>query len=260
MSYQTLKNLICIILISVIFISCKSKEEKKKEELKQASKELIIKATTKLEMKKAISTDSTIAILKHYVDITRESPDLGMVYAKKLDSISKLSLSALIPKKSDTEYIDYFQSKYDQIKLEKLFGQAPLYGEYADKLATFIQEVYETDQSYQILGIKKVDELYQKAKKANKAALVNYGKYGELDKNPVVITSICQAALQSQLNDPDFEVVRENYFLKQTTDGYKYKLTIRAKNHFGAKILKEITFNLKYNAAEKNHYVSSIQE
>lgn len=260
MSNQTLKQLIYIILISVIFVSCKSKEEKKKDELNQASKELIIKATTKLELKKAITTDSSIAILKHYVDITRENAYLGMAYAKQIDSISKLSLSALVPKKSDTEYIYYFQSKYDQIKLENLFGQAPLYGEYANKLAAFIEEVYETDKNYQILSIEKVNQLYQEAEKANKAALINYGKYGELDKNPVALTSICQAALKTQLNDPDFEVVKENYFLIQTSSGYKYKLTIRAKNQFGAKILKEITFNIQYNAAEKNHYVASIQE
>jgi hypothetical protein len=127
-------------------------------------------------------------------------------------------------------------------------------------LADFIEEVYKTDQVYQILQIRKVNELYLNAKKANKAALINYGKYGDLDKNPVVISSTCQAALNNYLNDPDFEVVRDNYYLKQTGSGYQYKITIRAKNHFGAKIMKEIVFNLKYNPVEKNHYVYSIKE
>lgn len=253
-----MKKLTYLILIIATISSCTSSADKKEHEKRKSIARLLVESATKLSERGIITQDSLQSILTYFGTINNQ--ETAEQYAKHLDSLSKLKQSVLIPKMSDKEYYNYFHSKYDQIKLEKLYGQAPLYGEYADKLMAFLEEVIQTDQTYQILKIKEVNDLYQKAERTNKAALISYGKYGDLDKNPVVISSICQVALKDHLNDPDFEVVRENYYLKQTGSGYQYKLTIRAKNHFGAVIMKEINFNLKYNSIEKNHYVASIQE
>jgi hypothetical protein len=53
-------------------------------------------------------------------------------------------------------------------------------------------------------------------------------------------------------------VVKEKYYLKQTQKGYNYKLLIRGKNAFGAKILSEMTFSLQYNAVTRKYLVANV--
>lgn len=147
-----------------------------------------------------------------------------------------------------------------EIKLEKILNTAPLYGEYANSLAKLIEEIYKTDQNYQILTIPVVKRVYEKSNEANRIALMNYAKYGEPDRDLLIINSICKTFLDSKLNDPDYEVLKEKYYLKQTENGYKYKMTIRGKNRFNGSVIKEITFYLKYSPEDTRYYVVSIKE
>ncbi len=87
----------------------------------------------------------------------------------------------------------------------------------------------------------------------------DYLKYGEPKEGLIYIKSACETALLTYLNDPDYEVVKDTYYLRQTSKSYIYKMTIRGKNAFGGKILKELTFSLQYNPFDKMYQVTNIK-
>ena len=95
-----------------------------------------------------------------------------------------------------------------------------------------------------------------KQKKETKTQTQNDITEEELSK----INATCKVALGDYLNDPDYEVVKQKYYVHQIPNGYIYKLLIRGKNAFGAKIMKEITFNLQYSPTENWYNITSISE
>ena len=160
---------------------------------------------------------------------------------------------------SNEEYLKYFSDKYNLISLKKRFSVAPLYGEYADKLSKLMTEMDEANRQYNILQDQKLLKLQKLIESKNKEALEKYMKFGEPDEDLIYIQSSCEVALKSVLKDPDYEIVKDKYFLKQTATGYKYKLLIRAKNSFGAKVLQEMSFDLTYDPVDKIYRVANVK-
>jgi len=209
--------------------------------------------TSKLIVEGKISTDSSIKIINQYINLKTDSAKALFV-----DEFEKKVKAPPIPKMSNSEYFQYFSKKYNKIKLEKLFEQAPLYGKYADDLAGLIAEMDETNTMYNILIDSKIKQLYDKIENKNKIALDNYLKYGEPDEDFIYINAACETALKQVLKDPDYEILKDKYYLKQTNTGYNYKLLIRAKNSFGASVQQEMTFSLKYNSFDKMYKVIDV--
>ena len=168
-----------------------------------------------------------------------------------------------IPKQlSDGEYLNDYSSKLQSVKLDKMFGVAPLYGNYADALNNVLLDMERNDSLFHIFNNKKIKSLHDKYRKTQEKALLDYVKYGNPDDEDnffIFTNSACESALQTALNDPDYDVVKDKYYLKQTAKGYDYKLLIRGKNAFGAKILKEMTFSLQYNPLTKEYNVINVR-
>ena len=167
------------------------------------------------------------------------------------------------PKKlTEEEYLNSYSTQLSSIKLEKMFGIAPLYGTYADALNNVLLDMESKDSLFHIFNNKNIKSLHDKNRKIQEQALSNYIKYGNPDDEDhffIFAQSSCETALEQVLNDPDYEIVKERYYLKQTAKGYDYKLLIRGKNAFGAKILKEMTFALQYNPMTREYIVTSVR-
>lgn len=165
-----------------------------------------------------------------------------------------------VVKLSDDEYINLYKQRFDSIILEKRFGQAPLYGVYADNLNLVLLDMEKNDSLFHIFKNPKLKSIYESNYKNWKQSVSNYLKYGEPDEDLININAACKVALKKYLNDPDYEVVKDSYYLKQTSSGYNYKMKIRARNRFGALILKELMFQLIYIPSDKLYQVIQITE
>jgi hypothetical protein len=180
---------------------------------------------------------------------------------REIDSDSKTVETTSVPiKLADVEYIKYFKAKSDSIKLFKMYDQIPLYYKYGTQLLSLIQEINKIDSLYKVKQIKEVNIIFEKLVDKASKATTDYLKYGEPDKDFIYINSACKTALGTYLNDPDYEIVKDKYWMIQTKKGYDYKMQIRAKNKFGALILKEMIFQLEFNSGDKMYYVTGIKE
>ena len=126
-------------------------------------------------------------------------------------------------KLTDEQYISKYNAEFDSIKLIKLFGVAPLYGKYADELNEILNDIKEEDSLFNIFSNPKIKAVYNSNYKKWGNSIDNYLKYGEPDVDLIFINSAAELSLKSYLNDPDFEVVKYNYYLKQTNTGYDYQ-------------------------------------
>lgn len=161
---------------------------------------------------------------------------------------------------SNDEYYQKYSDSFDSIKLQQRFKEGgPLYKQYADELYAVLVDMKTTDSLYQILADPKLKKLFDKNLSLTEGAMANYSKYGEPDEDLVFITSACEIALGKYLNDPDYETVNDKYYLKQTSNGYDYKMKIRAKNAFGAYILKELKFSLIFDPSSQTYSVTNIK-
>lgn len=165
-------------------------------------------------------------------------------------------------KLTNEEYLNFYTTKFSNIKLEKMFDVAPLYKNYVDSLRNVLQDMEYNDSVFHIFENKSIKSLHDKYFKIQVQAFANYIKYGNPDDENHFFSSasvFCEDALEQVLNDPDYEIVKDKYYLKQTSKGYDYKMLIRAKNGFGAKVLKEVTFSLKYNPFTHEYNVANVQ-
>lgn len=234
----------------IFLLSCTSNnkivEDKYFKELNQI--------TSELEVKGKMSMDSAVKVLKQLSNLQTEEEKVKFV-----EQFKKILALPSVPKMSNDEYLKYYKDKYNSISLKKRFNVAPLYGQYADALSKLIAEIDEANRLYRILEDQRLKKLLQAIENKNKEALKNYLKFGEPDEDFIEINSSCEAALKDVLKDPDYELVKDKYYLKQSTSGYKYKLLIRAKNSFGAKVLQEMTFDLQYDPTNKMYTVVNVK-
>jgi len=198
-----------------------------------------------------MSADSFTMVISELISFKTDS--------EKIAYVSRLEKKVMVQKMSNEEYLEHFNIFYKAIHLKKLFEQAPLYGKYANELAKVLAEMDEANRLYNIFKDNKLKQLYDKIDKDNSVALENYTKYGEPDEDFININSACKAALPNVLKDPEFEIIKDKYYLKQTSTGYKYKLLIRSKNSFGVNIQQELTFNLKFNSLDKLYEVVDVK-
>jgi hypothetical protein len=239
---KTIKKM-CFISF-VLFASCSSNDQNQQLDKLTDSLTNVISGIP-------MSVDSLTMVISELISFKTDS--------EKIAYVNRLEKKVKVQKMSNEEYFEQFNIFYKAIHLKKLFGQAPLYGKYANELAKVLAEMDEANRLYNIFEDKKLKQLYDKIDKDNKVALENYTKYGEPDEDLIYINSACKAALPNVLKDPDFEIIKDKYYLKQTSTGYKYKLLIRSKNSFGANVQQEITFNLKYNSLDKLYEVVDIK-
>ena len=122
-----------------------------------------------------------------------------------------------------------------------------------------MKEIDNANEIYNVLSDTQIKQLYEKIENKNKEALDNYLKYGEPDEDFIYINAACETALKQVLKNPDYEILKDKYYLKQTNTGYDYKLLINAKNSFGVNVKQEMTFNLKYNSFEKMYSVIDVK-
>lgn len=229
------------------------------------------------EQNKTLTKTLTTLVIKNYID--QDSANKIISYYASLDNDSSRTIllsslqNALIfpaPQKkinnnisstmqmSKEEYYNFFKTKYDSIKLTKRFGQAPLYGQYADALANIMNEIDNYQNEYSVLDKDiRLKKLYKTIDDKNNVALKNYLKYGEPDEDLLHIKAACEMELEEILKDPDYEILKDMYYLKQTNKGYDYKLLVRGKNSFGASIQQEIIFSLVYEPVSKMYIVTS---
>jgi hypothetical protein len=234
----------------LLLISCTSGNKRAVDQYR----EQFVKITAKLASEGKISLDSANLLTGQYAKLTDDSSKL--IFITKIEELSKVPS---IPKLTIGEYYNYFFNKFNSLKIEKLFEQAPLYGKYANSLASLLEEMDEANRQSKIFSDTRIKNLYETIETKDKAALGNYLKYGEPDEDLIYINSACKTALRTILKDPKYEVVKDNYYLKQTSEGYDYKLLIRAKNSFGANVLQEITFSLVYDPINKSYEVVKSQ-
>ena len=247
---KTLSLKLAIILAIIIFAYACSPGDKK---INDKNFDRLKEMTSKLFAEGKISSDSITSIIQQYVLLQNDS-----IKTLFVDEIEKKATAPPIPKMTNDEFFKHYTDKYNLIKLDKRFGQAPLYGKYADDLAGLMAEMDETNTMYNILIDSKIKQLYDKIENKNKIALDNYLKYGEPDEDFIYINAACETALKQVLKDPDYEILKDKYYLKQTNTGYNYKLLIRAKNSFGAYVQQEMTFSLKYNSFDKMYNVIDV--
>jgi len=239
---KTLNKMLLIVV--VIFVSCSSNE--KTTQLDKLTDSLV-NVVSSIPM----STDSFTMVITELSSLKSD--------AEKIEYVSRLEKKIKVQKMNNEEYFEHFNILYKGIHLKKLFEQAPLYGKYANELAEVLAEMDEANRLYNILNDKKLKQLYDKIDKDNSKALENYSKYGEPDEDLINISSACKAALPNVLKDPEFEVIKDKYYLKQTNNGYKYKIIIRSKNSFGANVQQEMTFTLTFNSLDKLYEVVDIK-
>jgi hypothetical protein len=205
-------------------------------------------------------TAKTIKLIE--VDVNKLVAEADVTLDSLSNNFKKTEDKKIIPKRlTDEEYLTEYSSKLDNIKLEKMFAVAPLYGDYADALNNVLLDMEDVDSLFNIFKNKKIKSVHDKYRKMQEKALSDYVKYGNPDDEDhffIFVNSACETALEQVLNDPDYDVVKDKYYLKQTAKGYNYKLIIRGKNAFGAKILKEMTFSLQYNPFTKEYDVTNV--
>lgn len=239
----------------LLLYSCSSTETKSTDDPKTEQQvNEIADVTSELISKQLITVDSSIRIMEYWASLNDNDK---AAYVAKLKNPNAASSKS---KMTNDEYIKYFSDKINAITLNKLLGQAPLYGKYADAFAEVLSEMDDMNTKYEIRKDKKIDNLYKSADKKNAQALKDYMKYGEPDEDLIYITAACKTALPQVLKDPDdFEILKDKYYLKQTSEGYNYKLLVKAKNSFNAYIQQEFTFSLKYSATDKGYYVTKVK-
>lgn len=244
------QKLAILITLTILLSGCVTDKKKINDENFNRLK----KITSKLFAEEKITADSVTKIVEQFAYIKTDS-------AKKIfvDEFEKKASLSSVPKLSNEEYYKLFSDKFNLIKLDKLFGQAPLYGKYANNLANLMKEIDNANEIYNVLSDTQIKQLYEKIENKNKEALDNYLKYGEPDEDFIYINAACETALKQVLKNPDYEILKDKYYLKQTNTGYDYKLLINAKNSFGVNVKQEMTFNLKYNSFDKIYSVIDVK-
>lgn len=203
----------------------------------------------------------------YYFSEENKREKMGVISLMDVETITKLiktvNTNNLIPDSEKEsvikELISYRENIYlelfkNPIKLKFANNVIPLYKKQFDETNKKLKELEAGDSLCQIFKNYRIKKIYNDAIKNNANALSNYLKYGEPNTDFIYINAACATYLKSSLNDPDYEIIKDKYYLKQTDKGYLYKMTIRGKNVYGAKILKEMTFDLRYYPDDKTYY------
>ncbi len=123
-------------------------------------------------------SNSVVELTKTAVDSESNSAQVMLASTATNDTAIEQTISTPEQKRpTDEEFVKYFQTKYDSIKLIRRWNQAPLYGEYANALAAVFNEIDSYDSIYNIGNIPQIKSIYNLAEKKNSEALKNYLKY-----------------------------------------------------------------------------------
>lgn len=165
----------------------------------------------------------------------------------------------VVPKMTEEEYINYFQAKWDSVKLYKESG-FPQYDTYTTALGDVLNEmvtVLERDNP-QIDLVKSPDKLnklrlkFIDGKKYSKA-MKDFFTYGQ----PIGGSELkyaCESFLKDNANDPS-SIDIEDYQVKgQSKNGWIVAVKYRGKNAFGGLVLNVSTFDVRYNPTDKFYY------
>jgi hypothetical protein len=127
-------------------------------------------------------------IQKQTVSQNNTKGDTAQTISNKIDP-SKINVSPKHP--TNEEYFSLYSSKFNDVKLEKIFDIAPLYGDYADALNNILFDMETDDSLYSIFKNTQIKNLHDKNRKVQEQALMNYTKYANpKDEDAFFITLI----------------------------------------------------------------------
>ncbi len=178
-------------------------------------------------------------------------------YFSKINSQDQESVDSEVKiLKEDT--IAYYQQKWDAVKLikEDGFPQYELYQEALQKINEEMLADLESDPNFRYDSPSKLNKLRQKfcSSKKLKDALKNYYTYGQ----PATfdLEEPCKNYLRDNLNDPGSLEVNGFKILGQAPSSWLCVMQYRAKNAYGALVMQQTTFDVKFNPANKYFFVS----
>ncbi len=146
---------------------------------------------------------------------------------------------------------DYLKYKIKINKLTYKDNVIAAYKTWSNNCDSLKKEFLNLDKQYNLLTKPKFNSLYEQLKSQGQYAYIGFLSFGEPDLSE--LNHAAELYLDRALNDPDYEVVKKDYAVKKTTKGYIYWMEIRGKNAFGAKVLKEVAFDLRYNSIQKSY-------
>jgi hypothetical protein len=152
---------------------------------------------------------------------------------------------------SEDEYIEYFQAKWDSVKVITE-GGIPQYKKYSEELDNIMQEMgnvlQKEDPKVDLINSqKKLNKLRLKFNDSDKntEALRKYFTYGQpLDFD---LKLACEEFLESNANDPSSIDIEDWKIKGQSKNGWLVLMKYRGRNAFGGLILKVSTFDVRYN-------------
>ncbi len=165
-----------------------------------------------------------------------------------------------IPIMSESEYLKYFQDKWDSIKLYKSEG-FPQYKTYLSDLDTVMSDmvkVLEKDPKFTFNSTSDLNKLRLKFNSSKKEKDARYGffTYGQ-PLGKFELEDACKNYLEKVLNDPKSFSEVEFTMSGQSKNGWIVVMTYRAKNGFGGLILQTTTFEIRFKFPELYYYVAS---
>lgn len=138
------KTTIILIAILSILVSCQSERDKEVEALNKFGKNLIIKSTSKMLANGIIDSEKSSEIMQQYIDFTRDSTELGVIYAVQIWDIAQNQKSYSSTSEEEntvaTETEKYFDLKI--VNVWQNYGVGNLKFEIKNRLNKRIDDLY----------------------------------------------------------------------------------------------------------------------
>lgn len=169
----------------------------------------------------------------------------------------------IIPLMTENEYLKYFQTKWDSVKLYKQNGFLQ-YEDYYKNLTNVVTEMadvlmkdpaFNGSDDYKKTPLGRLCLKLSNSKRYNEAAS-NYEIYGQ--PNEYDLKAACETYLEKVLNDPSSLNIEEWDLRGQSKKGWIVYMKYRAKNAFGALVLQYSIFEVSFNSYEKWYYVNNV--